>query len=255
MWKNLRILILLLILAPLVLLFRSDREHSADWDRTQRVAVYPYSVADDEAVSRFIASLEQSDMDAISDYFSAQARRYHLPQGRPFELILAEPIHQAPPTPPAVGQTLARLRWAVGLRWWRWRFDRQGLEPDIIAIARFNTVTEIPPSLHSIGIAELRLAVANLPAVDTHRGYNQVLLAHEILHTVGASDLYHPATGLPVFPAGYAEPELDPRYPQELAELMAGRIPVQPGRATQAMDLAQTRIGPRTAREIGWLRD
>ena len=45
------------------------------------------------------------------------------------------------------------------------------------------------------------------------------------------------------------------RYPQELAELMAGPIPVQPGRATQAMDLAQTLIGPRTAREIGWLRD
>jgi len=36
---------------------------------------------------------------------------------------------------------------------------------------------------------------------------------------------------------------------------MAGRIPVAPGRAVQAMTLDHTRIGRRTAREIGWRRD
>lgn len=250
--RNLRILILLLILTPLVFLFRSESDPVPDWDRTLSVAVYPYNVAGSEAVARHIAGFDQIQLEQIADFFARESQRHQLALEQPFVLLLGKPINYAPPPPPRRGQGLARLRWALGLRWWRWRFDHQGLAPDIVVVARFNAANEAPPSLHSIGVAELGLVVVNLPALDSHRGYAQVLIAHEILHTVGASDLYHPATGLPQFPAGYVEASLEPRYPQDRAELMAGRIPIAPGRALQATRLEDVQIGPRTAREIGW---
>ena len=35
---------------------------------------------------------------------------------------------------------------------------------------------------------------------------NNVIVAHEILHTFGATDKYDPATTQPRYPDGYAEP-------------------------------------------------
>lgn len=253
--RKLRILLLLIILAPLVWYFRIGHDPVPDWQQTLRIAVYPYNVDGNADVEAHLEHFGQDDLDRIGDYFAEQADRYHLPLSRPFELVLGQRIARSPTMPSQNQSWLGRLQWAISLRLWRIRFDDQGLDPDIVAVARFNAVTEVPPSQHSIGIAELRLAIANLPAVTTHSGYGRVLLAHELLHTVGAQDLYHPATGLPLYPSGYAEPNRDPRHPQDQAELMAGRIPVQPGRAAQAMSLDQTRIGPRTAREIGWLSD
>ena len=48
---------------------------------------------------------------------------------------------------------------------------------------------------------------------------NAVVIAHELLHTLGASDKYNPQSLAPVFPEGYAEPDRQPRHPQRLAEI------------------------------------
>ena len=73
----------------------------------------------------------------------------------------------------------------------------------------------------------------------------------ELLHTLGATDKYDPQTLQPIHPDGYAEPNRQPRHPQALAEIMAGRIPVAEGRAEEPDSLADTLIGPQTAIEIG----
>jgi hypothetical protein len=85
-------------------------------------------------------------------------------------------------------------------------------------------------------------------------GSNAVIIAHELLHTVGATDKYDFATNLPRFPDGYAEPERTPRYPQAFAEIMGGRIPVSEIRADIPVTLDQTLIGAATAAEIGWAK-
>ena len=248
------VLLSLILLVVLITLWSGKRDRATDWDRPLSVVIYPYAADNKPSVHRFIDGLSDEFVAVIERYFSDQAQGHNLPLSPPFAFEMAAPLASAPQSPPAGGR-LARLQWGLSLRWWRWRLDTQGLDPDIVVVARFNAIDEVPASLHSVGMAELRLAVANLPAAESHRGYAQVLLAHEILHTVGATDLYDLATGLPQFPAGYAAPNQDPRYPQAKAELMAGRIPVAPGRAVQAMTLHHTRIGRRTAREIGWLRD
>jgi hypothetical protein len=59
---------------------------------------------------------------------------------------------------------------------------------------------------------------------------------------------------LPAYPDGFAYPEKSPRYPQDFAELMGGRVPMSETKAEIPNSLAQTLIGDRTAREIGWLK-
>jgi len=85
-------------------------------------------------------------------------------------------------------------------------------------------------------------------------GSNAVVIAHELLHTLGATDKYAPDSNLPRFPDGYAEPQRSPRHPQTFAEIMGGRIPIDESRADIPDSLGLTLIGPVTAAEIGWSR-
>jgi hypothetical protein len=78
------------------------------------------------------------------------------------------------------------------------------------------------------------------------------LVAHEILHTLGATDKYEGERS--VFPHGFAEPDRDPRYPQDLAEIMALGIPLAPGRERRVDWLSDCAVGRKTAEEIGWVR-
>jgi hypothetical protein len=84
-------------------------------------------------------------------------------------------------------------------------------------------------------------------------GTNNVVILHEMLHTLGATDKYDRASNMPLFPDGYAEPERMPRLPQHFAEIMGGRIPIGTLRADQPDGLHQVVIGRQTAREINWI--
>lgn len=190
------------------------------------------------------------DFVAIEDYFAVQARHHGLDLGMPFEFRLADQIDQSPPPPPAEYLTRYRLRWAAQLRWWHFRLERQGLDPDIVLVLRFHS-GDSNGRLHSIGMAQPRLALINLSADPELYAYNQVIIAHELLHTVGASDLYSPNLS-PSYPEGYAEPDREPTYPQTLAELMAMRIPINEEISRPPRFLDETQVGERTAREIGW---
>jgi uncharacterized protein YbjT (DUF2867 family) len=94
--------------------------------------------------------------------------------------------------------------------------------------------------------------VVNAFASPQQAGSNKVIIAHELLHTLGASDKYDPATGQPLYPDGYAEPEADPRLPQKLAELMGGRIPFSATDSQIPRSLDEVIIGTVTGQEIRW---
>lgn len=96
-------------------------------------------------------------------------------------------------------------------------------------------------------------AVNAFASADQH-GANGVVIAHEILHTLGATDKYDPATNHPRLPEGYAEPDAQPLHPQRRAEVMGGRIAVSPTKSEMPASLKQAVIGAATAREIGWVR-
>lgn len=76
-------------------------------------------------------------------------------------------------------------------------------------------------------------------------------VGHELLHCLGATDKYD-ASGHTVVPDGLAEPQLTPQFPQRYAEWMVGEVPTAPGQGHLPTSIAQLRVGPATAREIGW---
>ena len=67
-------------------------------------------------------------------------------------------------------------------------------------------------------------------------------------------DKYDPESLAPLYPIGYAEPEREPRFPQSLAEIMAGRFAIDSHTYEMPDSLLDVRVGPATAREIRWLR-
>jgi hypothetical protein len=79
------------------------------------------------------------------------------------------------------------------------------------------------------------------------------VIAHEILHTLGASDKYDMATQQPIFPDGYANPDRLPPYPQQSAEIMGSRIPQSKTESAMPPNLNYTVIGQKTANEIKWV--
>jgi hypothetical protein len=81
---------------------------------------------------------------------------------------------------------------------------------------------------------------------------NDVVIAHELLHTVGATDKYDPANDAPRFPDGLGDPGQIPLYPQRYAELMAGRRMLTSERWEQVSSLDEVVVGAATAQEIHW---
>ncbi len=80
-----------------------------------------------------------------------------------------------------------------------------------------------------------------------------VTLAHELAHTLAATDRYDATDFRAVWPEGYVEPFREPLYPQRYGELMAVDIPLSSDVEVEPRDLSQVRIGHATAAELGWL--
>ncbi|NND36504.1 MAG: hypothetical protein HKN81_05140 [Gammaproteobacteria bacterium] len=97
------------------------------------------------------------------------------------------------------------------------------------------------------------LGVVHVFANQRMKGSNRFVIAHEMLHTLGATDKYAPQSNHPIFPVGYAEPYASPLYPQRFAEIMGGRIPVSASEAKIPRSLEQARVGAETALELRWI--
>ena len=130
--------------------------------------------------------------------------------------------------------------------------DGDGLPADVRLAVRYFDPERNPRLPHSLGLAEARVGIVNAFADADYRGSNRVVIAHELLHTLGARDKYDPASNLPSYPDGYAEPAREPRHPQLQAELMGGRIPLGDGTARMPAGLDEVVVGEVSAREIRW---
>jgi hypothetical protein len=94
--------------------------------------------------------------------------------------------------------------------------------------------------------------IVNVFADREMLGSNDTVIAHELLHTLGATDKYDLSNNQPRHPDGYAEPDKQPLYPQSFAELMGGRIPLSADTSQIPESLHQVVINRSTALEIGW---
>jgi hypothetical protein len=253
MWRRIRILILLLILGFVALNTYFDRVYSTDWDIPLRVAVYPINGDGSTQAERFIRERSQEVFQPLEVFFEEEAAHYGVEMERPVRFFPAPILREPPPAlEPGAGR-LQVMSWSLRARYWAWRAPApDGPPPDIKLFVLYYDPARSPAVPHSTGLQKGLFGVVHVFADRSMLGANDVLIAHEVLHTLGASDKYDFATNQPRHPDGFAEPDREPLYPQTHAELMAGRVPVSGREAHTPESLRHVVIGPATAAEIGW---
>ncbi len=253
MWRWFRIAalaILLLIVATGALL---DRLVTASWGRTLIVGVFPIAADDSPVTARYIRSLQKTDFGDIEQFFAREARFFRLALARPLQIELYPQAVDHPPRLPPRAGTLATMSWSLRMRWFAWRATR-GRAAQIRVFVLYHDPARTTSVPHSLGLQKGLIGVVYAFADQEMNGSNNVVIAHELLHTLGASDKYDAATNLPVFPDGYGDPTAQPRYPQRDAEIMAGRRAISSGQAEMPLDLDSVVVGEKTAQEIGWAK-
>jgi len=256
MLKRIRVLILLLILLFVALNTFFDRVYSTDWDIPLRVAVFPINADGSDVAQRYIDSLERNHFTSVETFFTQQAARYGVELERPFRLTVAAPIRELPPAVDRSSGPFGIAMWSLRMRYWVWRVPvlPPGPSPDIRLFVLYHDPTRSPSLPHSLGLQKGLFAVVNAFADRREEGSNDTVIAHELLHTVGATDKYDLATNLPIVPIGIADPDRQPLYPQSRAELMGGRVALSPDRAEIPESLRKVIVGPATALEIRWVK-
>jgi hypothetical protein len=256
MWRRLRLAILLCVLVFVALGTWLDHVYTTNWNAPLGVAVYPVAADDAARTREYVASLSAEPFHSIEQFFAAEGRHYGLTLDTPVRVWVGAVPQSRPPLPPQNAGVPAAMLYSLKLRLHAWRTlsGGSGPTPHIRMYLLYHDPALSPALPHSLGLERGLVGVVHLFADPGMAGSNAVVLAHEILHTLGARDKYRFDDGQPEHPAGYAEPDRDPLYPQTHAELMGGRIPISASAAEIPTSLASVVIGPVTASEIGWTR-
>lgn len=260
MLKNLRIFLLSFVLLNVALGAWLSKTRTTAWDKPLNVVIYAINGDQSEVAEAYIAELTAKDYEQldqfysdIEEFFQRSAVAHQLALAAPIEVAFAGQLDSRPPLPPRGSNVLAVMWWSLKLRFWSWRNDDYPYSEDIVIYVNYFDPEVHETLAHSLGLSKGLIGVVNAFARDTMKTRNHVVIAHELLHTLGASDKYDLPTNLPLYPHGYAAPERQPLHPQSKGEIMAGRIPQSAAKAQQIPALTAAIIGPETAREINWL--
>ncbi len=256
MFRKIRIILLLLVLATVAQSAWLARSRATDWRSSLQVVIYPLNADGSPVTANYLAKLADRHFEDIETFIEEQARHYGIATLRPADLSVAPLMDTLPPPAPLSASPLDAIVWSLRMRWWAWRNDSyRGPAPQVKLFVLYHDANLSERVGHSVGMEKGMIGVVNAFAARDMAHQNNVIIAHELLHTLGASDKYDPATNQPRHPDGYADPQRQPLHPQETAEIMGGRIPVSDEEAEIPFSLAEVIVGPATAREIRWLRD
>lgn len=252
MFKAIRVAVLLVVLLVVSLGSWLTRARSTDWNDSLWVKIYPINADGSAASADYIETLDVAAFAAVEEFMAREAGKYGRGPEKPVRMELGEPVAEQPPgIVPAPGVARIML-WSLEMRWWANRIARgqDEVAPDVRIFVRYHEPRDERQLENSVGLQKGMVGVVNAFAGKRHAAVNNVIIAHEFLHTLGATDKYEVTSGLPRFPGGYAEPERVPAVPQQYAEIMGGRIPLTESDATVPESLRQVVIGDETAYEI-----
>ena len=256
MWRNLRIAILLLVLAIVGYGYWFDRQSTTRWNRTVWIGLFPINAEGGAAGAAYIEGLTPGKLADIEQFINGQAKAYGIEVDRPVRIEVYGAVTELPPRLSAHANAISNIWWSLKLRLYARRNSHPAGRPApqirIFVLYHDPSFNQAVP--HSVGLQKGLVGVVHAYAEADMTRPNNVVIAHEILHTLGATDKYDPATLAPLYPAGYVEPEQSPRYPQSLTEIMAGRRAVAADDFEMPDSLKDARVGAATAREIRWIR-
>ncbi len=230
-----------------------NRKGDIDWSIPHSLRIYPINGDHGAKTAAYINALSSYDFTPIGEFINQESRPYNLPGAEPVSVDLGPEVKSLPPPTPFGGSRFAIVLWSIRMRWWAFRHDKN----NDIAAARMFVIYFDPATSgqlgHSLGLTRGRMGVVKGYGSRLFSARNKVVITHEYLHILGATDKYDPADGMPIYPLGYAAPDAVPRYPQKAVEIMGGLVPVTSDEGVMPEGLWQTVIGPITAREIGWI--
>lgn len=252
MFKAVRISILLFILFFVTVSTWLTQARSTDWNNSLWIKIYPINADGSTEASKYIEGLEVRHFEGIEAFLARETERYARGVKRPVRIELGSLVRKQPPKLPVEPNIFSIMHWSLKMRWWSGSVtdEQDDIEPDVRIFVRYHRPDLAVTLENSVGLQKGMVGIVNGYASRRHRGTNNVIIAHEFLHTLGATDKYSPIDGHPVGPDGIAEPDRTPLYPQRYAEIMGGRIALAEDDSEIPSSLKYAVIGPLTASEI-----
>jgi hypothetical protein len=233
------------------------RRERTDWQRTLLVAVV---VLEAEAVQDSALAAFSERLPLLQEKLALEARRYRPNLALPFEFQQFGPIEVREPPPQPGGDSFFDLGYhAFRLSRYLGQIDDHAGVASRAYDGRLY-ITVRPPKRGARAIVEGfseqggRIGNVTVELDDGMVDLALLVVAHELMHTLGATDKYD-ARGHAVVPHGLADPDQQPLYPQSHVEIMARNRPLALGQEVLPESLEELRVGSKTAREIGWLSE
>ena len=253
MFKKFRIFILSAIF--LYLCYQTYVDLNPNWDGEQVIVLHPVNMSNSAEIDKYISNLKQSDFDDISKYLSNYAEEYRKNKTS-IKFELGRKIDSLPPAPT---EEIAESMWRTIL--WSLKFKIYGyknmkledLGASAVLYLTYYDMRDKNETTRSTALQRGRIGMVTSYANEGYEGQNNMVIAHESLHLYGALDRYDPSTGVPNFPEGYADPKLEPLFPQVRAEIMGGYIPISNFDIIIPDSLNKVVIHKITAKELGWI--
>jgi len=255
-FKAIRVSLLLVVLAIVAIYTNEQRYSSQSWKDPLEVVIFPINAEGSEATERFIRSLVDEDFAEIDRFTARVSEKYYLRTSVPTLTRIGPQVKVLPPANPRPDANFIEvISWSLRYRYWAWKNtpDKASNFHRVRMFVLYHTPTPGRELQHSFGMNKGLLGLVHAFGSKELQGRNNLVIAHEMLHTVGATDKYH-ENGEPIFPEGYAEPNKKKRYPQRRAEIMAGRIPLNSDESSMPTSLRKCVLGDLTAQEIRWKR-
>jgi hypothetical protein len=138
----------------------------------------------------------------IEEFLAREVRRYGRSVERPVRIELGETISEQPPAINNTSSILDVALWSLKMRWWvSGATDEQDhIDPDVRMFVRYHSPETTLKLDDSVGVQKGMFGVVNAYSSRRLRGRNNVVIAHEFLHTLGATDKYDRSNGMPIAP-------------------------------------------------------
>lgn len=252
MFKTIRISILLFILFFVGVSTWLTQARSTDWNSSLWIKIYPINGDSSSEADEYIDKLTVGSFAGIESFLVRETERYAKSLSQPVRVELGSQIDEQPPGLGSQPNMLSVILWSLKMRWWSGHItdSQDRIDPDVRIFVRYHKANDEVVLENSVGLQKGMVGIVNGYASRRFRGTNNVIIAHEFLHTLGATDKYSRGSGQPIGPDGLAEPDRKPLFPQRYAEIMGGRIALAEDDSIIPKNLKYAVIGPLTAREI-----
>lgn len=232
------------------------RQARLEWDRPLDVALV---LIEQESLDEPTVRAFRDRVSFLEQQIAREFAKYRGGGSCPIRFYVYGPIlGGAAPQPTGRSGWLDQLVESIARINYVWGLDRQARVPLFGFDSRIYLT--VHPSHREItqfieGFSELggRRGFVDVELDPTMVDFALFVTTHELFHTLGASDKYD-ERGQTLVPAGLANPQQMPLYPQAQADVMARGRPVRLGADEPPTMLGELGVGPETARELRWTR-